>query len=224
MKRRTTRPYDATKRRENAAKARDRVLAAASRLFSKQGIDRVTIAEIAQSARVSTASVYAQFKSKAGLLEALAHSILLGPRYEATAKQVEGIDDPDAALRLTAAIARGIYQREHKELGLIRGAAAYSPALKKLEAGLEKVRRDLQEDRARLVFASNSALAELGLEKVRDLIWLFTGREFVSVHAFMANASEARATAQAFRSTQRSERRRGSREHFCLADGRSSTS
>jgi len=178
MKRPATRRYDGTKRQEKATEGRDRILAAASRLFSKQGIDRVTIAQIAQRAQVSTASVFAQFKSKVGLLEALTHSILLGPRYEATAKRVDGIEDPEAALRLTATIACGVYQREHKEMGLIRGAAAYSPALKKLEAGLERARRDLQEQRARLVFESNPALAELGLEKVRDLIWLFTGRDF----------------------------------------------
>ena len=63
-------------------------------------------------------------------------------------------------------------------MGLIRGAAAYSAALKKVEAGLENIRRSLQEDRARLVFESNPALRELGFEKVRDIIWLFTGREF----------------------------------------------
>ncbi len=175
---RQTRRYDVTKRHEKASESRDRVLAAASRLFSSEGIDRVTIAEIAKKARVSTASVYTQFKSKAGLLEALAHSVLLGPGYKVAAKEIEGIADPKVALRLTAAIARGIYQREHHEMGLLRGAAAYSPELKKLEAGLEKVRRDLQEPRARLVFENSPVLGELGLEKVRDLIWAFTGREF----------------------------------------------
>lgn len=178
MKRLAKRRYDATKRQEKATEAQGRILTAASRLFGRHGIDRVTIAQIAQKARVSTASVYSQFKSKGGLLEALAHSVLLGPRYEATAKQVDGVVDPEALLRLTAAIACGIYQRENEEMGLIRGAAAYSPALKKVEAGLENIRRSLQEDRARLVFESNPALRELGFEKVRDIIWLFTGREF----------------------------------------------
>ena len=32
--------------------------------------------------------------------------------------------------------------------------------------------------RARLVFENSPVLGELGLEKVRDLIWAFTGREF----------------------------------------------
>ncbi|MGC4068402.1 MAG: TetR family transcriptional regulator [Polyangiaceae bacterium] len=101
--------------------------------------------EIAKKARVSTASVYAQFNSKAGVLEALAHSVLLGPSYASMAEQIEASSDPEAALRVTAKLACGIYQREHREMGLIRGAAAYSPALKKLEATLETVRRDLQE-------------------------------------------------------------------------------
>lgn len=178
MGRPAARRYDSTKRQERANEARARILAAAARLFSKQGIDGVTFEQIAEKAKVSAASVYAQFKSKAGLLEALAHSILLGPRYETTAQEAEGAEAPEAALRLTAKVACGIYQREHKELGLIRGATAYSPALKKLDASLENVRRNLQEARARLVFESNPALEELGFEKVRDIIWLFTGREF----------------------------------------------
>ncbi len=178
MKRPPARRYDATKRLEKAAEARDRILAAASKLFSKNGIDGVTFDHVAEKAGVSTASVYAQFKSKAGLLEALAHAVLLGPTYDAAAKQVEALDDPRAALRLTASIARGVYQREHKEMGLLRGAAAYSPALKKLEASLEKVRRERQTERARLIYESNPALSPLGLEKVRDILWLFTGRDF----------------------------------------------
>jgi|GEM_PF-138961 len=177
MSRPVARRYDASKRREKAKEARARVLSAASQLFSKRGIDAVSFAEIAEKAGVSTASLYAQFRSKAGLLEALTHSILLGPSYETAAKQAERLDDPEEALRLTAAMACGIYQREHAEMGLIRGAAAYSPSLKKLEAGLEKIRRDLQEERARLIYRSNPALAELGLEKVRDVIWLYTSRD-----------------------------------------------
>jgi len=178
MRRSVTRRYDSTTRRKKASEAGDRVLAAATRLFSRHGIDCVTVERIAEQADVSVAAVYARFKSKAGLLQGLAHSILLGPRYEAEAKRLEGVTEPEAALRVTAAMARGIYQREHQELGLIRGAAAYSPALKKLEANLERVRRDLQKSRAHLVFEKTPALEPLGLEKVRDVIWLFTGREF----------------------------------------------
>jgi AcrR family transcriptional regulator len=177
MKRLAKRRYDATTRRESAAEARERIIAAASQLFAKNGIDQVTVAQIAKRARVSTALVYSRFKSKAGLLEALAHSVLLGPSYQSAAKQAESLDTPEAALRLTARIACGVYRREHEEMSLVRGAVAYSPALKKLDAGLENTRRVLQEKRARLVFRSNPALRELGLEKVRDVIWSLTSRD-----------------------------------------------
>jgi len=172
------RRYDASKRQEKAAQARRRILAAAATLFSDKGIDPVTLAQVATKARVSSASVYAQFRSKAGLLEALIHSILLGQDYQAAAARVDGVDDPAEALRITASMACGVYQREHKELGLIRAAAAYSPALRKIEAGLETVRWDLQKERARLVYRSNPALKAWGLKRVRDVIWMFTGRDF----------------------------------------------
>lgn len=173
-----TRHYDSTERQKKAEESRQRILQAALRLFSRHGIDTVTIEQVAEAAQVSTASIYASFKSKTGLLEALAHSIMLGPHYEVAAKRFEGVTDPRVALQVTASIARGIYEREHQELGLIRGAAAYSPSLKRLEAKLEKIRRDLQESRARLVFDKTPALHPLGLDRVRDILWMFTGREF----------------------------------------------
>lgn len=177
MRRPSTRRYDATKRQEKAAGARERILAAASKLFSRHGIDVVTIEQVAASAKVSAASVYAQFRSKGGLLEALAHAVLLGPTYQESARQVDSLDDPAEALLRTASIARGVYEREQNEIPLIRGAAAYSPALKKLVTGLEKTRRELQMERAKLVYRSNPELKRLGLEKVRDILCMFTSHD-----------------------------------------------
>lgn len=177
MRKRTARTYDASKRRAHAALSTKRILAAAAALFSSKGIDAVTVAQVAARARVSTASIYTQFRSKAGLLEALTHSVLLGEKYQADARGVEGVTDPKELLRATAAIARGVYEREHKEMGLIRGAAAYSPALKDMETRLEATRRELQKERASLVFKSTPALKSMGLAKVRDVMWGLTGRD-----------------------------------------------
>jgi AcrR family transcriptional regulator len=171
------RPYDASKRREKATEAGARILAAASELFAAHGLEAVSLAQVAEKAGVSAATVYARYRSKAGLLEALTHSVLLGPQYRADAATGPHFDDPVQALRATARIARGIYEREHRDLAVVRAAAAYSPALKDVEAKLEALRRDLQAERAALVYRAHPALAALGLEKVRDLIWAFTGRD-----------------------------------------------
>ena len=172
-----TRRYDSSKRQARAEESRGRALASASRLFSKHGIDAVTLDQIAQDAGISIASLYAQFRSKSGLLEALTRSVLLGDRYKAAAASADGIHDPIQALRATAAIARAIYESEHRGMGLMRGASAYSPELKKIEASFEKIRWDLQKERAVLIHRSSPAMKELGLKKIRDVLWMFTSRD-----------------------------------------------
>jgi AcrR family transcriptional regulator len=65
------RQYRSTQRTEAAQATRDRVLATARELFAERGIDKITIDEIARSAGVSAPTIYAQFKSKDGLLQAI---------------------------------------------------------------------------------------------------------------------------------------------------------
>lgn len=55
--------------------ARERVLAAARAVFSRQGLDGATIEAIAEAAGVGTATVYRQFGDKKGLLRAFSQSM-----------------------------------------------------------------------------------------------------------------------------------------------------
>jgi AcrR family transcriptional regulator len=62
------RPYDSSRRQEQARQTRLAVLAAARGLFIEQGYGRTTIADIARAAGVSPETIYATFKNKATLL------------------------------------------------------------------------------------------------------------------------------------------------------------
>ena len=62
------RRYDGTRRQEQARATQRAVLAAAQELFVAQGYAATTIAQVAARAGVSAETVYAAFKSKAGLL------------------------------------------------------------------------------------------------------------------------------------------------------------
>jgi hypothetical protein len=59
----------------------------------------------------------------------------------------------------------------------MRGTSDFSPELKKIEAQFERIRFDLQEHRARLLVAKFSVARNLGLAKVRDIMWMYTGRD-----------------------------------------------
>lgn len=177
MKRPRKRPYASDLREQAAEATRTRVLGVARALFLRQGIDKVTIAQIAGQAGVAASTVYALYKSKEGILRALIDAALFGARFQAAQAKLSGVRDPVRLIALSAHVARAIYEGESAELGLIRGAAAFSPALRRLEQELETVRFEMQEARVRLLFARSKQRRGLALEEARRILWMYTGRD-----------------------------------------------
>ena len=171
------RRYDSGQRDQAAEITRGRVLNAARILFIRHGIDRVTIAQVAEKAKVAVSTIYALYKSKEGILRALMRSTLFGPRFQAAQAQLAGIDDPVQLIALSANVARAFYESESSELGLMRGASAFSPALRKLEQELEKIRFDMQEERVRLLFVHSKSKPGLDYASARRILWMYTSRD-----------------------------------------------
>lgn len=171
------RKYVSAVRDEAAGRSRRRVLDAATALFSRSGIDRVTIAQIAARAKVSVPTVYAFFRSKEGILHAILESAIFGPRFHAARARLEGVDDPVVLIELSASVARAIYESESTAVGLLRGASAFSPALRKAEQAFEELRYSMQEDRVRRLFEAGKARPGLVLEEARRILWMYTGRD-----------------------------------------------
>jgi len=145
MPARSKRPYKSSLREKAAAATRARVLRTAKALLARRGIDAVTIADLAERAGVSASTVYALFKSKEGVLQALVEGVMFGPEYQAAVARLDAERDPVEQIKMTASVARAIYERESVELGLLRGSAAFSVALRKLDTALERRRLALQE-------------------------------------------------------------------------------
>ncbi len=173
----TRRRYDARLRSERASGTRLRILDEARKLFTARGVDKVTISDIASAAGVSTPTLYALFQSKTGVLRAVVERSFFGARYAEIAKQAESARDAEEVLRMTASISRVILDTEREEIGLMRGVAALSPELKAIETELEAVRFRLQEARARLLVERAPVARQLGLARVRDILWMYTGRD-----------------------------------------------
>ena len=171
------RKYVSAIRDEAAARSRRRILDAATALFSRRGIDRVTIAQVSARAKVSVPTVYALFKSKEGILHAILELALFGPAFHAARARLEGVTDPVALIELSAAVARAIYESESAALGLMRGASAFSPALRKAEETFEGLRYTMQEDRVRRLFDEGKAQPGLGFDEGRRILWMYTGRD-----------------------------------------------
>jgi AcrR family transcriptional regulator len=186
MSSRSKRPYDSTQRKEAAEATQARILDAAKFLFSRRGIDKVTIAEIAKRAGVAGSTVYALYSSKVGILRALMQAALFGPSFQLAQDVLTQTKDPAKLIELTAHVARAIYESESAELGLLRGASSLSPELRKLEAEFEEVRLEMQRERIELLFDRGLARPELDKERARRIMWMYTGRD---IYRMLVNES-----------------------------------
>jgi AcrR family transcriptional regulator len=171
------RPYRSQQRADAAATSRTRVLDAARSLFAENGVDAVTIAEIADKGGVSASGIYANFKSKEGVLHALMEQALFGSRYRVAQQRLSQEADPARQLTSSARIARAVYEGESAEFGLIRGISALSPALKALEQTFEDLRFEMQEARILGLFAAGMARDGLSIDEARRVLWMYTSRE-----------------------------------------------
>jgi AcrR family transcriptional regulator len=171
------RRYVSEQRHDAAEATRARVLDAAKALFSERGIDKVTIAEIARRAGVAGSTVYALFASKAGILRALMEGALFGPGFQAAQQLLADVDDPVKLVELTAVVARAVYEGESDELGVLRGASAFSADLRETEAEFEDLRREMQRPRLERLFAANRARRGLAFARAQQLMWMYTSRD-----------------------------------------------
>ena len=153
------------------------VLTAARELFAARGIDRVTIAEIAEAAGVASSSVYALFKSKEGILSAIMRVILFGPRFQSAQAALAGVTDPVEAIARTATVARAVYESESDEAALLRGASSFSASLRRIEGEFEDARYDMQRERLELLAGSGRMKPDLTLADARRIMWMYTSRE-----------------------------------------------
>src|SRR5262245_55613104 len=134
------RRYSSALRTESAEETRKRILDAARALFSRRGIDAVTIAEVARKARASASSVYAIYKSKEGILRALMTQSIFGAQYQVAQARFDEVSDPVRLIEMTAEVAAAIWGSEANDLGLLRHASGLSLALRQLEQEFEETR------------------------------------------------------------------------------------
>jgi AcrR family transcriptional regulator len=170
------RPYDSPRRREQAAATREAVVAAARRLFEREGYPATSIAAVAAAARVTPRTVYLGFETKAGLLRAAWNSALRGdvegPPVAEQRWFQEVIDEPDPerTLRLNARNSRRFKERSTALLQVVRDAAPLEPALAEL---WERIQIEYHANQLAVVRSLGAAALKRGLGERRaaDIIW-----------------------------------------------------
>ncbi|MRH90268.1 TetR family transcriptional regulator [Nocardia sp. SYP-A9097] len=132
------RPYDMGRRRELVDDTRARILQATRDLLVAEGT--VAMNSIARRADVSRATVYYQFGTKLGLLEALCDDLAERGRMQRLA---EAFSQPDArvGLRIFVEVIAGFWAVDRDCTRRLRGLAAVDPDVGQVIAARDERRR-----------------------------------------------------------------------------------
>ena len=172
-----TRRYESPRRREQAEATRGAILAAAERLFLRDGYPATTMAAIAAEARVALKTVYVAFESKGGLLRALWNHRLraedenrpMGRHPDYLAVLAE--PDPERKLRRNARNSRLGKLRIGALAEVVRSAA---PGDAEMAALWETINREYHANQEAVVrsLAERGALRDgLDVARATDILW-----------------------------------------------------
>jgi AcrR family transcriptional regulator len=171
------RAYDSPLRRQQAARTRRQILAAAQSLFEREGYAATSMAEIASAAGVSLKTVYLVFETKAGLLRAVWHLLLRGeqgnvpvaeqPRY----REVLDEPDPEQQLRLNARNSLTVKTRAGAILEVIRDAASSDPEVASLWARIQTEFHDNQRAIVQSIADKHALAPDLDVTGATDILW-----------------------------------------------------
>src|SRR3954463_11462237 len=136
------RPYRLGRRAESIEQTRERILTATRDLLVREGYRSMSLDEIARTADVARATVYYQFTSKAGLLEALVADIERRAGQAAGQDAVE-LGDPADALRQAFLTGCRFWAAEHPLVRRLTGLAAVDRDIERAVAGVQQHRLPL---------------------------------------------------------------------------------
>lgn len=169
------RTYKSASRERQAAETRQRIVKAANHLLRTTGFSGMTIEAVSKSARVAVPTVYANFKSKRGILTALLDQSMFGPDYDEVVRRAQTETDPETRLRRSAAVARQIRSSQSAAFELLRGTEVVAPELAKLQRDRENLRYERVEGVITFLQKSGKLRPGLGHRKARDIFWMLTG-------------------------------------------------
>jgi AcrR family transcriptional regulator len=172
------RRYDASSRRQSAARNRAAILAACRELLFRDGYHHMTVRSVAEQAGVSPETIYKTFGGKPGLMKALWDITLAGDdRPIAIAdrpqmREVRSAREPAEKLRLWVRFVRGANQRLAPLYGLLGQAG---PEVTQMLATTQQER--LTGVRAFVTHLADSGLLGAGRDPATaaDACWALTG-------------------------------------------------
>ncbi len=168
------RPYRLGKRQADVEDTRERIIEAARELFGQGGFYSVTLDDVAKTAGVARATVYYQFESKAGLLDAVVASII---QRVGTERAQRAREHPDAALGVQLYV-REIVAFWSKEDVLVRnlhGLGDVDSEARRVIEQYDGTRKDVISWLVKRLDDQAKLRKGLSQGNAVDLLWMLTG-------------------------------------------------
>lgn len=175
------RRYDATRRRQAAARTRAAILDAARELFTERGYTATPMTAIAGQAGVALDTVYASVGRKPELARLLIETAISGTAQAVPAEQrdyvraIQAAPDADTKIAIYAAAVASIAPRLALVLGIIQQAAHAEPEL----AALWDEIAERRAANMRLFVADLASVTPLRLDpaEAADIVWATNAAE-----------------------------------------------
>ena len=175
------RRYDSSRRRQQAARAREGAIEAARRLFLDGGYATTTMVSIAEAADVSVETIYKAFGGKAGLVRAIVERGLEGtgpiPAEQRSDEMVAMETDPHKILRTWGALVTEVAPRVAPILLLARNTADTDPEMASLLQEVDQARLTRMEHNARGLVGRGFLRDGVTPEQARDVLWTYSSTE-----------------------------------------------
>jgi AcrR family transcriptional regulator len=175
------RRYDASRRRDQARRRRDRITDAAQRLFLRDGYGPTTVAAIAAQCGVSADMIYKSFGGKPGLVRAIHQRALQGQGPVPAETRSDAIQaqqrDPRKIIQAWGAFTTEIAPRAAPILLLVRAAASTDAEMRSLLAELDGQRLQRMTGNARRLHDAGHLRPGVTLAHAADVLWTYSSPE-----------------------------------------------
>lgn len=169
------RAYDTTRRREAAARTRERMLATARREFATRGYTATTVETIADVAGVSPQTFYTAFGSKRGVLLALLDNMPAAADPAAVAADLASAPDAEHQIALLIDYRLRLYAGSLDVLMAVRAASSQDPDVAAVWAEGEERRRRNQQRLLSSWNAQGRLRPGMTRRQADDILWALTG-------------------------------------------------
>ena len=171
------RSYRSPLRETQARRTRERIVAAAQRLWVRNGFASTTVDAVAGEAGVAVQTVYASFGSKGGILTALLNELEAAAGARTLMDDLRAAATPRKQLLVVAAFNRKLFEAGADVIEIALGSTAVDPDVAAWAEEGDRRRRDGQ---ARIVGAWHAAGAlrpRLGRQRAADMLYALTSPE-----------------------------------------------